>query len=74
MEISPIRTEADYKAAMQRIEAVWSATAGTPEGDELEVLAILVEAYERLHYPVDLPDAVGAIEFRLEQEGKDYRP
>src|SRR5580658_4492996 len=73
MEISPIKTESDYAAAMHRIEAVWGAAWGTREGDELEVLVTLVEAYERQHYPIDLPDPIEAIKFRLEQEGKDYR-
>lgn len=73
MEIKPIRTEADYEAALRRIEALWGASIGTPRGDELDVLATLVEAYEREHYPVDLPDPIEAIRFRLEQEGKDYR-
>jgi len=73
MEIRPIKTEADYAAATRRIEAVWGAAAGTAEGDELEVLVTLAEAYERQHYPIDLPDPVEAIKFRLEQEGKDYR-
>jgi HTH-type transcriptional regulator/antitoxin HigA len=73
MEISPIKTESDYAAAMRRIEAVWGAAPGTPEGDELEILVTLAEAYERQHYPIDLPDPVEAIKFRLEQEGKDYR-
>jgi len=73
MEIKPIKTEADYGAAMRRIEAVWGAASGTVEGDELEVLVTLAEAYERRHYPIDLPDPVEAIKFRLEQEGKDYR-
>jgi HTH-type transcriptional regulator/antitoxin HigA len=72
MQVSPIKTESDYAAAMRRIESVWGAAPGTPEGDELEVLATLAEAYERQHYPVDLPDPVEAIKFRLEQEGKDY--
>jgi HTH-type transcriptional regulator/antitoxin HigA len=58
---------------MRRIEGVWGAASGTPEGDELEVLVTLAEAYERQHYPIDLPDPVEAIKFRLEQEGKDYR-
>jgi len=73
MEIRPIRSEADYKTAMHRIEALWGAMQGTPEGDELDVLATLVEAYENGHYPIDLPDPIEAIKFRLEQEGKDYR-
>jgi|ERR1700677_2511909 HTH-type transcriptional regulator / antitoxin HigA len=73
MEIRPIKTESDYATAMRRIEAVWGAASGTPEGDELEILATLAEAYERQHYPIDLPDPVEAIKFRLDQEGKDYR-
>ena|SRR2546422_1613743 len=73
MEIRPIRTEADCEAAMRRIETLWGSDRGTPQGDELDVLATLVEAYERAHYPIDLPDPIEAIKFRLEQEGKDYR-
>jgi HTH-type transcriptional regulator/antitoxin HigA len=73
MEINPIRVESDYVAAMGRIEALWGAPPGTARGDELEVLITLAEAYERRHFPIDLPDAVEAIKFRLEQEGKDYR-
>jgi HTH-type transcriptional regulator/antitoxin HigA len=73
MEISPIKSESDYTAAMRRIEAIWGADPGTPKGDELEILATLAEAYERQHYPIELPDPVEAIKFRLEQEGKDYR-
>ena len=73
MEIKPIKTKSDHEAAMRRIEAVWGATPGTSESDELEVLVTLVEAYEREHYPIDLPDPVEAIKFRLEQEGKDYQ-
>jgi HTH-type transcriptional regulator / antitoxin HigA len=73
MEIRPIKTESDYAAAMHRIEAIWGAAPGTSQGDEMEVLATLAEAYERQHYPIDLPDPVEAIKFRLEQEGKDYR-
>jgi HTH-type transcriptional regulator/antitoxin HigA len=73
MEIRPIRNEADCAAALRRIETLWGATPSTPAGDELDVLTTLVEAYEREHYPVDLPDPIEAIKFRLEQEGKDYR-
>src|ERR1700693_2903584 len=72
MEIKPIRSGADYKAAMHRMEALWGAAQGTPEGDELDVLATLVESYESEHYPIDLPDPIEAIKFRLEQQGKDY--
>src|SRR5271168_1479273 len=73
MEIKPIRSEAGHEAALRRIEALWGAPAGTAAGDELEVLTTLVEAYEREEFPVDLPDPIEAIRFRLEQEGKDYR-
>jgi HTH-type transcriptional regulator/antitoxin HigA len=73
MEINPVRTESDYTAAMRRIEALWGAPLGTRKGDALEVLVTLAESYERHHYPIDLPDPVEAIKFRLEQEGKDYR-
>jgi HTH-type transcriptional regulator/antitoxin HigA len=73
MEIKPIRTEADYEAVLRRIETLWGAAQGTPEGDELDVLATLVESYESGHYPIDLPDPIEAIKFRLEQQGKDYR-
>ncbi|MGA9801502.1 MAG: transcriptional regulator [Terriglobales bacterium] len=73
MEIKPIRTEVDYEAVLRRIEALWGAAQGTPEGDELDVLATLAECYESAHYPVDPPDPIEAIKFRLEQQGKDYR-
>src|SRR2546426_11879723 len=77
MEIKPIRSKADYRAALKEIESLMSAQAGTPEGDRLDVLVTLVEAYERYHFPMDLPDAVEAIKFRMEQAGltvKDLEP
>jgi len=73
MEIKPIRTEHDHAAALQRIEQLWGSAQGTSAGDELDVLVTLVEAFEREQYPVDLPNPIEAIEFRLEQEGKDYK-
>jgi HTH-type transcriptional regulator / antitoxin HigA len=73
MEIKPIRTEHDHAAALQRIERLWGSAQGTSAGDELDVLVTLVEAFEREQYPVDLPDPIDAIKFRLEQEGKDYK-
>ena len=73
MQIKPIRSEADYETALRRIESLWGAASRTAEGDELEVLTTLVEAYEREHYPIEVPDPLDAIRFRLEQEGKDYR-
>lgn len=75
MEIKPIRTKADYRAALKEIETLMDAEAGTPEGERLDVLATLVEAYERKHFPMDLPDPVEAIKFRMEQSGlgpKDF--
>src|SRR3989442_14080904 len=73
MEIKPIRTEGDHAAALQRIEQLWGSARGTAAGDEPDVLVTLVEAYERENCPVDLPDPIEAIKFRLEQEGKDYK-
>lgn len=73
MDIRPIKTEGDYEQALQRVESLWNAREGSSESDELDVLATLIEAYERDHYPMDLPDPVEAIKFRLEQAGKDSR-
>ena len=69
MDIKPIRTKADYRAALKGIESLMMAKANSPEGDRLDVLTTLVEAYERKHFPMDLPDAVDAIKFRMEQSG-----
>jgi HTH-type transcriptional regulator/antitoxin HigA len=77
MEVKPIRTKADHRAALKEIEALMSARPGTPEGDRLDVLATLVEAWERKRYPMELPDPVEAIRFRMEQSGlvaKDLVP
>ena len=73
MEIKPIRNEDDYEKALHRVEELWGTSPGTPQGDELDVLVTLVEAYEREAYPIDSPSPIAAIKFRLEQEGKDYR-
>jgi HTH-type transcriptional regulator/antitoxin HigA len=69
MNIKPIRTRADYRAALKEIEKLMGAKAGSPEGDKLDVLVTLVEAYERKHYPLDLPDPVEAIKFEMDQRG-----
>ena len=77
MEIKPIRTKTDYRKTLKEIETLMSAQPGTPEGERLDVLVTLVEAYERKHFPMDLPDAVEAIKFRMEQSGlapKDLVP
>src|ERR1700676_4616080 len=73
MNVKPIRNEHDYDQALGRVEALWDSPKGSRESDELGVLVTLIEAYEREHYPIDLPDPVEAIKFRLEQEGKEYR-
>ena len=67
MEIKPIRTKTDYRAVLKEIETLMSARAGTPEGERLDVLVTLVEAYEKKHYRFDLPDPVEAIKFHMEQ-------
>ena len=69
MKIKPIRTQADYKATLKTVESLMDARAHTPEGDRLDVLVTLLEAYERKRFPLDLPDAVGALKFRMEQRG-----
>ncbi|MEO7478850.1 MAG: transcriptional regulator [Lysobacteraceae bacterium] len=77
MDIKPIRTKADYRAALKTVESLMHAKANTPAGDRLDVLVTLIEAYEAKHFPMDLPDAVEAIKFRMEQQGltvKDLEP
>ena len=69
MDIKPIKTRADYRAALKAIEKLMDAKANTPEGEKLDVLVTLVEAYERKHYPLDLPDPVEAIKFEMDQRG-----
>ena len=68
-EVKPIRNEADYDAAMADIAALWGAPNGTPEGDRLDVLATLIDAYEAKHHAMDAPDPIEAIIFRMEQQG-----
>ena len=71
--ISPIRNEDDYEAALARLWEIFQAEAGTPEGDERDVLADMVERYEDTHYPIPPPDPVAAIEFRMDQAGLTRR-
>ena len=66
MTIKPIRNERDLRAAFKRLEVIFQAAAGTPEAEEMEVLATLIEAYENKHYPISPPDPVEAIKFRME--------
>lgn len=77
MQIHPIRTDADHELAIKRIEKLIGAAPGSAEGDELDVLATLVDAYEAKHHAIDAPDPVTAIQFRMEQQGlsrKDSEP
>src|ERR1700680_2067273 len=73
MNIKPIKDDADYERALRQAEQLWSDPKVSAESDELDVLVTLIEAYEDQHYPMDLPDPIEAIKFRLEQEGKDLR-
>ena len=77
MDIRPIKTEADYERALADIERLWGAAENTPEGDTLDILLTLVEAYEKDYYPIDPPEPVEAIKFRMEQmelSRKDLEP
>jgi HTH-type transcriptional regulator/antitoxin HigA len=73
VDVKPIRSEADHAAAMAEVEALWGAPAGSPEGDRLDVLATLIDAWEAEHHAMDLPDPVEAIKFRMEQQGLTRR-
>jgi HTH-type transcriptional regulator / antitoxin HigA len=68
-DIKPIRTDTDYQKALLEIEELWGSSLGTPKGDRLDVLATLIEAWEIAHYPIDPPDPIEAIKFRMEQQG-----
>lgn len=67
MKLKPIKNEKDYQFALERLEKIFDAKLGTAEGDELEILGILIENYENEHFPMDLPDPIEAIKFRMEQ-------
>ena len=69
MDIKILKNEAEYEAALVRMDALMDAATGSPEEEELELLAVLVEKYEEEHYPIEYPDPVEAIKFRMEQEG-----
>ena len=76
-ELKPIRTEEDYEAALEEVGRLRGAKSGSAEGDRLDVLATLIEVYEAQHYPMDPPDPIEAIQFRMEQQGltrKDLEP
>src|SRR6202163_4392480 len=76
-DVKPIRSKKDHAAALAEVERLWGAKSGTPDGDRLDVLATLIDAYEATHYPMDPPDPIEAIKFRMEQQGltrKDLEP
>jgi len=77
MDIKPIKTDADYRASLKEVERLMMAAPDTPEGEKLDVMVTLVEAYETIHFPMDLPDPVEAIKFEMERKGltiKDLEP
>lgn len=77
IEVKPIRNAADHRAAMAEVKRLWGSKSGTPDGDRLDVLATLIDAYEAQHEPIDRPDPIEAIRFRMEQQGltrKDLEP
>ena len=69
MHIKPIKTKEDYAQALQRLEEIFDAKKGTEQGDELELLGILIDVYENEHFPIGFPDPIEAIKFRMEQMG-----
>ena len=69
MKIAPIRNNKDYEKALKRLEQIFNAKKGTEKGDELEILSILIDKYENEQFPIDLPDPIEAIKFRMEQMG-----
>ena len=68
-DVKPIRSEKDYEAAVAEVESLWGSKSGTAKGDRLDVLATLIESWETAHYPMDQPDPIEAIKFRMEQQG-----
>jgi len=73
MTLRTLKTEADYREALAEIESVFNAGANTPEADRLDVLAMLVEAYEEEHYPIPAPDPVAALEYYMDSRGLTRR-
>jgi HTH-type transcriptional regulator/antitoxin HigA len=73
MDIAPVKSQRDYRRVLKEIEGLMCARANTPQGDRLDVLVTLVEAWERKHYPLDLPDPVEAIRYHMEQNGLQPR-
>jgi HTH-type transcriptional regulator/antitoxin HigA len=73
MKIKIIKREEDYNRALKRLEVIFDAQADTPEGDEAELLGILIEKYEDEHYPIEAPDPIEAIKFRMEQMNMNHK-
>ena len=69
MNIKPIRTESDYQSALRRLEEIFDAPIGTLESDEADILGLLIDEYEKKHYPIDTPDPIEAIKIRMEEMG-----
>ncbi|MGF1635778.1 MAG: type II toxin-antitoxin system HigA family antitoxin [Cyclobacteriaceae bacterium] len=69
MKIRPIKNETDYQNALERLEVIFDAKKGTEEGDELEILSIIIDNYENENFPIEMPDPISAINFRMEQMG-----
>ena len=67
MDIRPIKSESDYRQALKRLEAIFSSANGTPESDEADILALIIDEYEKLHYPIEAPDPIEAIKIRMEE-------
>lgn len=67
MNIKPIKTEADYKDALKKLEAIFDSAVGTPESDEADVLGLMIDEYEKKHYPIEAPDPIEAIKIRMEE-------
>lgn len=67
MNIKPIKTEHDYSAALERLEMIFDAVVGTPESDEADILALIIDEYEKKHFPIEAPDPIEAIKIRMEE-------
>ncbi|HEY2227950.1 MAG TPA: helix-turn-helix domain-containing protein [Xanthobacteraceae bacterium] len=72
-EVRPIRSKRDYESALKEVTRLWGAKSGTREGDRLDVLATLIDAYEAKHHPIDPPDPIEAIKFRMQRQGLTRR-
>ena len=73
MDIKAVKTESDYNQALKRLEKIFHAPADSKEGDEAEILSILIEKYEDEHYPIEAPDPIEAIKFRMDQMGMNNK-